>query len=360
MNVPNFRHQQIVGLPMRTQVTAQKTLIKRQRMKKHLLIFILWLILPLVSSAQGALEEACWGEQKEMLVRSQMPYFAVKVGSASGYFLVDFGTTNSTIDPKGFMNGVVPKPIQGNANQFDNFDFFGAWGKATFYTQDHSLVQGLGNIKQAGILGNDFLSQHIFTLDYQNQAIYRSSQNNFCSYEMLVAKGFKASSTLGYYAQDWAKLNNSCTPNIPTIPVRIGKVNAVAQIDTGFDDSQYKYSININSTFFQLLQYAGVSLTAIPEADMVLSTCKPNVTEKVKAYKLNKGHSFEIMGIDGNPISIHTDVFIFVKESSPFIKDCGGIGTWQIPAAQFGGSFLKEAKMIIFDPFKSLVWFYTK
>lgn len=42
-------------------------------------------------------------------------------------------------------------------------------------------------------------------------------------------------------------------------------------------------------------------------------------------------------------------------------KDCGGIGTWQqIPAAQIGASLLFDAKKLVFDPFKSWIWFYTK
>ena len=165
---------------------------------------------------------------------------------------------------------------------------------------------------------------------------------------------------MGYYSNTFSQLNNTCTANIPTIPIKIGKISAIAQIDTGFNDALFNNSLNINQAFFNALVDAGINLVENPSANITLSTCVNNVIELVKAYKLPKGIKFSVTSIDGNPILIKSNINIFLKQSPSEVKNCGGIGTWNIPAGQIGASFLLDSKMVIFDPFQSKVWFYTK
>lgn len=301
----------------------------------------------------------CLGEKRDLKLGSLMPYTKVKVSSSEGYFLIDFGTTGSTIDTNNFINS-KPKLVAGSKNQFENLDFFGSWGKVTLNIQNHSNIQGLGTIKQAGILGTDFLCFNVFTLDYSRNELFRNSSNNFCSDSVLLKEGFKAASTAGYYSNDLNKLNNTCTANIPTIPIKIGNASAVAQIDPGFDDRLNRHSVNINQAFFNAIVESGVKLIENPKSDLTLSTCLAGISENVKAYTLPSGVSFSIIGTDGQPVIIHTDTNIFLKQTPIGAKSCGGIGTWQIPAAQLGASFLIDTKKVIFDPFKSKVWFYVK
>lgn len=301
----------------------------------------------------------CFGEKRELRTSSTMPYTKVKVGTYEGYFLLDFGTTGSTIDTNNFING-KPKPSLSSTGKFDDFNFFGSWGTVFLNIQNHSQISGLTHFKQAGIIGTDFLSLNIFTLDYSKHQLYRSNPAEFCADTVLIRMGFKAASTAGYYSNDLKKLNNNCTPNIPTVPVKIGTVNAVAQIDPGFDDALYRHSVNINQAFFNALTEAGINLIPNPAANLLLSTCINNVSEPVTAYKLPKGVSFSVTGIKGNPVLVSSDVHIFLKQTPAAAKNCGGIGTWQIPAAQMAASFLYDCKKVIFDPFKSRVWFNTK
>lgn len=301
----------------------------------------------------------CVSEMKPLEVGSQMPYTKVKVGKAEGYFLIDFGTTTSTIDTSAFMN-VAPRLAANSTNRFEQFDFFGSWGTVMLTIQDHSNIQGLGAIQQAGILGTDFLSRHIYLLDFTRKRILKASANTFCSDQTLLRQGFKAASTAGYYTNDPRKLNNDCTPNIPTVPVKIGKATAVAQIDPGYDDHLYRHSVNINQAFFKAIRETGIELEENPSANFSLSTCVSGVLEEVRAYRLPPKTSFSITGVDGNPIVLYSDVNIFLKEIPVAAKSCGGIGTWTIPAAQLGASFLVDAKKVIFDPFAEKVWFYTK
>lgn len=327
--------------------------MKNNNISKHLTTLIIILSITFSVFPQN---DSCFGEKRELKIGSLMPYTKVKVGNAEGYFLIDFGTTGSTIDLKGFISG--SPTASGQPNQFSNFEFFSVFNTVNLSVQDHSNIK-LGNMKQAGILGTDFLSLNIFTLDYTNKTVYKAS-SNFCTDSSLRNNGFKAVSTIGYYSNNLSKLNNTCTPNIPTIPIKIGKTMAVAQIDPGFDDNLYPHSININQSLYDSIIDSGIVLLENNSANSTLSTCVSGVSENVKAYKLPTGTSFAIIGVDGDPVVVRSDVHIFLKQTPLQAKSCGGIGTWQIPAAQIGASFLIDSKKIVFDPYKSKVWFYSR
>lgn len=295
----------------------------------------------------------CFGEVSLLERGSYMPYAEVSVAGFKGYFLLDFGTTSSTIDPNGFLNG-IPKSLNSNFEKFDNFNFYGSWGTVLLDIQNHSNIK---SIQQAGILGTDILSKHIYTIDYSNKKLYRAHKEQFCSDSLLILKGFKPVSTAGYFSNDYKKLNNGCTPNIPSIPIKIGGVTAIAQIDPGYDDAMYNYAVNINQAYFDALKAANISLIENSIANFVLSTCT-NVSEKVIAYKLPEEVNFSVTTTDGSTTLIHSDINIFLKQTPVDAISCGGIGAWKIPAAQLGASFLVNTKKVIFDPFSSKVWFY--
>ncbi|WP_139361967.1 hypothetical protein [Hymenobacter sp. CRA2] len=303
---------------------------------------------------------ACFGERRDITIARQMPYIPVKMGAAEGEFVLDFGSNISSIDPAGFKNGVKPVPTNGAAMIyeqpyfFDQFDFFGRTGGVKLLARK-TTVTDLG-LQQAGILGTDFFMEFIFTLDYANKFLYKSTRQAFCQDADLLKAGFKPVSTAGYYADQFSRLLDPATTiNVPTVPVRIGRVAAVAQIDPGYDDSVYPHTVNVNRAFFAALQAAGVALVPVP--NVMLSTCSGE-HEKGTAYRLGPGYSFEITGTDGQPVLIERGAFIIVKEGTA-AHGCAGIGTWAIPAAQIGASFLVDAQQVVFDPFSSRVWFHT-
>ncbi|WP_159397006.1 hypothetical protein [Sorangium cellulosum] len=300
--------------------------------------------------------QACHGEKKPLVISSQMPYALARVGGAEGYFVLDFATTASTIDPQGFAGGLVPEPVAGSADQFADFDFYGSWGTVRLDVQDHSGIHG--TVRQAGILGTDFLSLNPFTLDYEAGAVYRASAASFCSDETLRAEGLRPLWAAGYYASDLSRVQPGF-PNVPTVPARIGAAQAVAQLDTGFDDALYRHSVNINRAFFSALEAAGVALDPVPEAGMTLSTCVPGEQQDVSAYRIVGGAPFELVGVDGSAVVSAADVMLFLKDTPPGARPCGGIGTWSIPAAQVAASFHVDAQRVVFDPATSRVWMGT-
>jgi len=299
---------------------------------------------------------ACHGEKRALTISSQMPYYLARVGTAEGHFVLDFGSNGSYIDTKGFQDGAVPQPVSApsNPNSYDGFDFYGSWGTVTLRPQSYGHIQG--KVRQAGKIGTDFLSLHVFTLDYANGSVYRANQGTFCTDAVLTEEGFKPATTAGFYSNSPGMGPND-PPNIPAVPVRVGNVTAVGQIDTGFDDGAVRHSVNINRPFFDALQAAGVRLAPTGRNEPSLTTCVKDVFDKITSYRLEGGTSFEILAMDGSTIASAPDTVLFLKETPAEAKSCLGIGGLAFPAAQIGASFYVDARRIVVDPFASRVWF---
>ncbi len=293
--------------------------------------------------------EQCQGQAVALGLVNQLPYAEVEVGGARGWFLVDWGTTGSAIDPRGFLP-FAPQPVFGTQDRWDGFSFFGPWGTVTLSPQDFS---GFGDdFAQAGILGTDFLALNTFVVDWGARTLARADVGAGCSDATLRAAGFAPLSTEGYFASDW-RLVDPGVPNIPTIPVRIGDSVAPAQIDTGYDDTLVGTAININVAYFEEIQGA---LVRAPELDLVLTTCVPGLVELVDAYRLKVGETLGLVGEDGADVQREADAIVFVKDTPSSARHCGGIGTWSVPAGQLAVSFVARAGRAVFAPGQSRVW----
>ncbi|MES2109770.1 MAG: hypothetical protein V4577_13515 [Bacteroidota bacterium] len=336
--------------------------------KKKLISYALSLILCTSAAAQAPSPEAFnlssnsfanFGKKYGMVLINNMPYVKLTVGKADGLFVLDFGSNISSIDTNNFDCGV--KPIgtvdpQKTKLTVDNFDFYGAG----FYFWFRPSLANLSGMKQAGLLGTDAFMANVYTLNYAGQAIYQSYKANFPDDNFLKAAGFKPASTAKHYSNSFANLEDPQTTfNIPTVPVKIGTVQALAQVDPGFNDGDFYHSININEALYQALVKANIPLNKMTEQVNPISSCGGN--EPVVGYQLGKGYTFSVTCTDGSSVLVTPDVFLFVKHApADVLKACGGVGAWSVPGAQFGASFLKQTKVIVFDPFSSLVWFYTK
>jgi hypothetical protein len=318
-----------------------------------LTVFLLAVVLLLgtpvqADGAQVALD-ACLGDRRSLIVSNRMPYTPVRVQGAYGFFVVDLGSDGSAISPGTFLGGGKPAPAPGTADRFERVDFFGPWGPLRLSVQDFAGIRGL--LPQAGMIGTDLLATHVVTIDYGRSLLHRAERDRFCSDAVLRRAGFLAASTGGYYGT-----NATARPNIPTIPIRIGGVSAVAQIDTGYDDGVHPPSLNINTAFLRRLQGVGVPLRALPAADLSLSTCVPGVRERVAAYRLAPPVTVDFLGLTGEPVRSEPGVTLFVKDTPPAARRCGGIGTWSEPAGQLGASFFASQDALIVDPFRQRVW----
>lgn len=321
------------------------------------------------AAAQPLPQPDCLGERQPLTVASQMSYTLVSVAGRQGYMLLDFGASVSSITPANFQGTAPPQPSDATAGRFDDFVFFGSWGAVQLLMQAQPAVQrlktadGQATIRQAGVIGTDFLAQHIYTLDYRAGHLWRAAGGAFCSDAALKGAGYRAVSTRDYYGTNRASLScptagaapQGCA-NIPSIPIRIGSVQAVAQLDTGYDDSRQPYAVNINGALFDALKAAGVKLTPRPDIALQLSTCQAGISERVEAYRLAAGTPFGILDSAGQLLARkRADVTLFVKRTPAAAAACGGIGTWAQPAAQLGASFVAGGSLVV-DPFSARVW----
>jgi hypothetical protein len=331
---------------------------------------------------------SCLGETRPMKSSGEKVYVAVNMSPpdagapaqpAIGDFLLDFGSNGSSIDlAGGFKTTPPPIPAQclgdaavpGASCSFNHFDFFGPWGTIYLPTADYGIL--FSSIRQSGIIGTDFLSNYPFTLDYLNARIYRGSKTAFCSDAQLLGAGYAPIPTGGFYVNDTSKLRplsdvvkaadaaatqGIVVPNVPTVPITIGGVAALAQLDTGYDDRVNRHSLNINIALLNELRAKDFGLLErAPDLDLFLTTCVPGLNQKAEAWRLRAGTPVNFVSQGGSVGRQDLGNVVFVKDATPEAARCGGIDTWTEPAAQMGASFLFDAYVVIFDPFTSRVW----
>lgn len=302
----------------------------------------------------------CLGETRSLIVSRGMPYTPVRVQGLTGFFVVDLGAEGSSISPITFLGGVGPKPMAGSRNRFAGFDFFGPLAPLTLRVEDQSGIAG--PLKQAGIIGTDVIRDHVLTLDYAHGLLHRASRETFCGDGALRRAGFRPLSSRGSYGNTVRDLRcpaappTSSCPNIPSLPLRIGGVEAIAQVDTGYDDGVHPPSLNINRAWLAQLRAAGVALERQPAADLRLTSCVPRQSETVWAYRLPAAAAVELVGTDGQAVRRLSGVTLYLKDSPAAIRSCGGIGTWPKPAGQLGASAVNDGTLVV-DPFRQRLWF---
>lgn len=316
---------------------------------------------PLVAHAAGPAASACLGPSARLVVDHQMPYALARVAGRSGFFVLDFGATTSSIAPSGFAGRGAPVPQPGTVDRYDGFEFFGLWGAVQLKRQ--TQTPATSGIRQAGVIGTDFLASHIYTLNNRAGRVHRAVRGQFCSDAALAAAGFRALSTRDYYAEGPQRLScplaggpPNCL-NVPTVPVRIGTVQTMAQLDTGYDDGRQPWSLNINAALFDALRRANVRMTPRPDIGLRLSTCVAGVSEAIEAWQLPRATPFGLQDVQGTllPVPAGAVVTLFVKRTPAAAAACGGIGTWTQPAAQLGASFVARGALVA-DPFSQRIW----
>lgn len=322
------------------------------------------------ASALTSASLACLGDSAPLTFAFGLPYATVTVEGAGANFLVDYATTNSTID----LNAFSPWPATQNCDTrylganctFDPVEFFDPLGARVLITADHDF-RAPGELRQAGILGTDILAEQVYTLDYKAKRIKRAHAAAFCSASKLESAGLHALSTEGFFASDSSKLkklsevvrdaaSGVAISNVPTVPLRIAGASAPAQLDTGFGDDLYPFSINVNKAFFDAIVAANPNaLVRASSKDLSLTTCT-GTAESVDAYDIAADIGVDLVDVHGGAAHHFDHGTVFVKSGPAFAKSCGGIGTWSVPAAQIGSSFFSDLGVLVFDPFGSRVW----
>jgi hypothetical protein len=303
---------------------------------------------------------ACVGRSMPMQLSGERNYVNVRLGydasAVVGGFLLDFGANGSTVDFGGFSPiGPTPASCSGDAGApgapcaFAGFDFFRDWGSVNLVTADYSFL--VNPPRQAGIIGTAFLSVYPFTLDYVGQKLWRSEPRAFCSDAQLLAAGFAPLPSGGFYTHTFSSLRplsdviagdpdataGFTVPNVPTVPVSISGVSALAKLDTGYDDRIIRHPINVNQPLLDaILAKDSAMIVRDPTKDLYLTTCVPGFSQKAEAYRFIAPRNVEFLAEGGSVARSDSTPISFLKHEEGSSASCGGIETWTVPAAQLG------------------------
>ncbi len=202
--------------------------------------------------------------------------------------------------------------------------------------------------------------------------VWKGSATTFCTDAQLLGAGFSPIPAGGFYTNqsstlrplsdvisdaDAAATSGFTVPNVPTVPITVAGVSALAQLDTGYDDRIIRHSINVNQALLdRLLVQNAAKLRRSPTKDLYLTTCVPGLSQLGAAWYLAPDTEVNFVGEGGTIGRRDSGTVLFVKEKLAAAERCGGIETWTVPAAQMGASFLVDAQAVVFDPVTSRVW----
>jgi hypothetical protein len=261
------------------------------------------------------------------------PYVELTADGIKGPFLLDYGATRSSLSALAF-------PGSDGSIRHAAISLPGV-KSADFHLARYDLLfqpeKG-----QLGVIGDDLLSR--FTVQLTQGAAYFGAEP--CRPEALVAAGLTPIAQNGFFSSDPKKISAGL-PNVPVVFLRLGEVRVWAQIDTGYEDSVYARSVDINQALFDRLVRSGIKMNRTDDIDVW--TCDGRESRAV--YRL-KGAPLTIENERGKPIVETEDFHLIVKPADA----CGGIADFSEPAAQLGASFLRLFSAVIFDPKAETVW----
>ncbi|MFT3730417.1 MAG: hypothetical protein QM780_03185 [Hyphomicrobium sp.] len=286
--------------------------------------------------------DRCPGERFaiETIAGGTSPYVMLDAGEKRGYFLLDYGTTRSSLSRDIFKSygredqASLQTPLSLPSFSSGRFDL------ATY----RLLEQPPGG--QLGIIGTDFLS--LLTADFS----FRGGKSDVvldarpCDHDVLKARGLIPVRQGGFFASDPRSLDPSM-PNVPVLFVSAAGISAAAQMDTGYDDRGLPPSVDINDAFFAKLVAAGVSLHAIGK--VTVTTCRGVATHDVFAAPQTQ---LSLETDERREIKILRGVALIRKSAN----GCGGIADMSSPAAQLGMSVIAGLGTVVFDAPSGLVW----
>lgn len=289
------------------------------------------LLLLHVSGAYPAPEALCGGRPLAVSggVGGEAPTFDLAVDGVRGPFLIDYGATQSSLSAAAFGGAEgATKPAALPLPGLDEQAF-------PLHAYDPASAR-------IGILGTDVLSRLTVQLEGADAFVGTSS----CDAEALRRGGFVPIAQAGFFAADPGQLNSS-RANVPVVFLRIGTLGVWAQIDTGYSDTLFPHSADINPALYDRLVASGLSLERV--AGVRVKTCEGVENRSVYAAR---DTALAIENEQGAKILRTEDFRLIVKSAN----GCGGIGGMTSPAAQLGASFLDLFGATIFDPKAGIVW----
>lgn len=284
------------------------------------------------------------------------PYAELKLGNVTGPWLIDYGWSNTTISASYWH-----RPASGTVSLSGLSFPFGPTGARDYPVQTMQIAyQGVG--QQRGVLGIDILKDVTVEFHYEDaNAPFMIVSKQPCAANLFAANFFRIGQA-GFFGT-----NPANPPGIANIPVAFIQLEqrdsgaaqperstrVWAQIDTGYDDTYWPYSVDINEAYLAELRKLGQKPVKVGTVPMGGCGGEGSVRDvyTVPGYKLR------ITDGTGIPLARWFDVYSLVVK--PRNTACGGIGAMDVPAAQLSSSFLRAFGTTIFMPSTGEVWIRT-
>ena len=293
------------------------------------------LALCLASSAEVVRAQSlCGGQTVARLDAGEetRPQVRLDVGGVPRTVLLDTGTTRSLLfdDAPGASAHVAAT--------------IGIAGLPAFDFKVRTNQFAPRGVENGAILGTDVLSKSSVVI--APETIEISAER--CDPQRLAAAGFRRVDERGFFAADPALRGR--VANVPVLPLRIGDMQAEAQIDTGYGDRAYPFSIDINQAMLAGLRLQGVALTRI--GDVKVFTCQGAETRDVFAAPA----PLRLGAYSEAPLA-QTSTYVLIPKAP---NGCGGIADWTMPGAQLAARFLDLFAAVALDGPDAAIWVKPK
>jgi hypothetical protein len=267
----------------------------------------------------------CGGSLYTLSYSGGTPHIDIEIGGAPARAMLDYGATKSSLRTK------TPADVGYTVKMETSLPLVGESEFLSRHTDPDTDA----------ILGTDLLGRFTVALDARTAAISTKP----CAASSLKAAGFAPIDQRGFFAPDRTRVAKD-RPNVPVVFIQLGDTKTWAQIDTGYDDDLYPYSLDINQPFYNELMASGVTLT--PEGFVTVRTCAGFENRPI----YSSAQSLVITNEAGTPITETRKYYLIVKPANI----CGGIANRTTPAAQLGSSFMNLFQSVVFDPNGQMVW----
>ena len=257
----------------------------------------------------------------------------LKVGGASGWFLIDSGSTASAVDATsyGAAKGAtieLSAPFCGSATAL-----FRAWDMRSYQAPAGG---------QRGRIGTDILARLAVTFSYGHPAPAMTVHAGRLEPAALAAAGFVEVGRPGYYGATAKSLTD-----VPVIGLAIGPVTVPAQLDTGFDDDRDPGIVQGNAALLAALRARGVVLHPAPAR----STHGCDGVRPYPRWRIETA-ALAVLAADGTRAKTYPSPLLEIKDDVA----CGGIAAFSEPFAQIGASWLGRWRTTILDGPGGTVW----